>query len=335
MPQLDEELEDVKSSDTSALDETSTETEAKAEATETADAKSSTATGENEDKDLLSVVRDVVDKSKTAASPASPAEGEEEKSEDDKAAKKPDDENYSDVPFHRHPRFQQLLRKSKALEVDAVRYQNVQKFLDENGLNADEASDLLVIGALMKTNPAEAWKRMKPHVQQVLIAAGEVLPEDLQTRVQQGELSHEAALEVSRHRATAQSVQAAQSFREQQEQRRQQQATVSAVQEAAVSWEEDRRRKDPNFEAKLEPLMKEVAWLQAKEGKPATPEGVKDQLQRAYKAVNVTITPAQPTAPAPRPKPAITPIRGGQVAGNTRPSEMTTLDIVRQHTRGR
>jgi hypothetical protein len=331
---MDEEIEVVNSSDTTALDETSTAAAETPETPEIVDAKSSPATGENEDKDLLSVVRDVVDKHKPAASSASPAEGDEEKSEDDKVAKKPDDENYSDVPFNRHPRFQQLLRKSKALEVDASRYHNVQKFLDDAGMSGEEAGEILTIGALIKTNPAEAWKRMKPVVQQVLIAAGEVLPEDLQSRVQQGEFSHEAALEVSRHRATAQSVQAAQSFREQQEQRRQQQATVTAVQDAAVTWENDRRLKDPNFDAKLEPLMKEVAWLQAREGKPATPEGVKDQLQRAYKAASATVAPAQIPTPVARPKPAITPIRGGQVAGNTRPSELSTLDIVRQHTRG-
>ena len=90
---LDDEIEDVKSSDTSALDEVSTENEANAEVQQTTDAASSPATGEKEDKDLLSVVRDVVDKSKASASPASPAEGEEEKVEDDKVAKKPDDEN--------------------------------------------------------------------------------------------------------------------------------------------------------------------------------------------------------------------------------------------------
>jgi hypothetical protein len=333
MPSLDEEIEDVNSSVTSNLDETSKETEAKAEATETVDAASSPATGEKEDKDLLSVVRDVVDKSKANASPASPAEGEEEKVEDDKVAKKPDDENYTDVPFNKHPRFQQLLRKSKALEVNAVRYQNVQRFLDDSGLSGEEASDGLTIMALAKTNPAEAWKRMKPFVQSVLIAAGEVLPEDLQSRVQQGELSHEAALEVSRHRATAQSVQTERSFREQLEQRRQQQASVSAVQNEVMAWETDRRLKDPNFDAKMEPLMKEVAWLQTKEGKPTTPEGVREQLQRAYKAVNAQLAAVTPAAPAPRPKPAVTPIRGGQVAGNVRQSELSTLDIVRQHTR--
>lgn len=332
MPPLDEEIEDVKSSVTSDLDENAgSKTEDVKETA--ADAKSSTATGEKEEKDLLSVVRDVVDKSKPDAPAASPAEGIEEKV-DEKAAKEPDDENYSDVPFHKHPRFQHLLRKTKALAVDAERYQNVQRFLDEAGLSGQEASDGLEIMALAKTNPQEAWTRIKPFVQSLLIAAGEVLPDDLNQRVQRGELTAEAALEVSRHRAQAQSLQTAQSFREQQQQRQQQIAAVTALQTEAQRWEQDRRIKDPNFDAKYVALQKEIAYLHATEGKPTTPDGVRAQLQKAYKAVNDSM-PA-PAAPAARPQPrAITPVRGGQVAGNTRPAEMSTLDIVRQHTRGR
>jgi len=329
MPPLDEELEVANSSDATVLDEKSTEQADTSGATETVDAKSSAATGE-EDKDLLSVVRDVVDKSKADASVASPATGEEAKEEDGPSAKKPDDENYSDVPFHKHPRFQHLLRKTKTLEVDAGRYQNVQNFLDQAGLSGEEAHEGLTIMALAKTNPAEAWKQLKPFVQKVLIAAGEVLPEDLQGRVQSGELTPDAALEVSRHRATVQSFQTAQSFREQQEQRRSQTATISAIQNEAMTWETDRRLKDPNFEAKLVPLQKEIAYLHATEGKPNSPEGVRDQLRRAYKAVNDAFTPPVQQQPS-RPRPQITPIRGGQVAGNQVPESQSMLDIVRRH----
>lgn len=332
MPPLDEEIEDVKSSITSDLDETSAAPEKEIPAAEDTDAKSSAATGE-EDKDLLSVVRDVVaaKASKTAASPASPAPGNEAGSEDDdKGAKKADDENYSDVPFHKHPRFQHLLRKTKALEVDAGRYRNVQTFLDQSGLSGDEAHDGLTIMALAKTNPVEAWKRMRPFVEKVLVAAGEVLPDDITSRVQQGELSQAAAMELSRQRAAIQAIQAEQSFREQLSQRQQQTAAATAVQEAAVSWENDRRLKDPNFEAKMTPLMEEVRKLQTLGWKPTSPEGVREQLNRAYRAVNAQIAPPPPVAPAPRSKPAITPVRGGQVAGNPQtPASM--MDIVRQH----
>lgn len=331
MPSLDDEIQDLDSSADPNLDDQQLNGEAKAEPQQAADdASSSAATGE-EDKSLLSVVRDVVDQRKPKSDPASPAEGEDNGDDGEKQAKKQDDENYEDVPFHKHPRFQHLLRKSKAFEQDAIRYQNVQGFLDENGLSAEEASDALVTAAMAKTNPAKCWELVKPWVQSLLVAAGEILPEDLQKRVDAGELTAEAALEVSRSKAAVASVNAVQSFRAQQEARRQQRDQSTALTDAARSWEADRQARDPNFAAKAEPLMKEIAYLQVKEGRPKTPEGVKDQLQRAYKAVNAAFAAPKPAAPGP--KPAIRPVTGGKVAGNTRPAEMSTLDIVRANRR--
>lgn len=330
MPLQDDQIEEVASSNTSALDEQNVEQAQKPVAT-SGDAASSPATGE-EDKDLLSVVRDAVDKSKPETSAASPAEGEEDEGSSDQP-KKIDNENFSDVPFNNHPRFRALLKSWREEKQDAERYRNVQTFLDTHGVSPEEASDALIIAGLAKTNPAEAWKQIKPWVQKVLVAAGEVLPDDLQQRVQAGEFTAEAALEISRHRATAQSVQAQQSFREQQALRQQQIEATSSITNAAVEWEQDRRLKDPNFDTKLVPLQKEIAYLHATEGKPTTAEGVRDQLRRAYKAVNSAFVAPTPALPTARPKPAINPVRGGNVAGNAQPSEMSTLDIVRQHTR--
>lgn len=303
------------------------ETEAKAET----EADPSPAKDEPE-QGALSVVRDVVDKSRPAPETASSAEGVETGTKD-KAAKEPDNENFSDVPFSKHPRFKELLAERRALKPDAEQYRSIKKFMDENGLSPEETSELLIVGAMAKTKPRETWERIKPWVQNLLIAAGEVLPEDLQGRVQTGELSHEAALELSRAKATAQAVQAERQFREQQEQKRQEQELVQSVQGAAVEWEAERRRMDPNFEAKLPALQKEIVWLQSQEGKPTTPQGVRDQLVKAYRMVNESAPAPTPTAQLQRPRPAITPVRGGAVAGNQAPASASTLDIIRAHRR--
>jgi hypothetical protein len=324
MPSLDDNIEDLDSSADPALDVSATASKTEAVADQ---AVSSPATGE-EDVDLLSVVRDVVKESR-ASDPASPAEGEEENGQT-AGAKKEDDENFSDVPFHKHPRFQQLLRKSKTFEQDAIRYQNVQGFLDSEGLSAEEAADGLVIMGLMKTNPAEAWARLQPTLQKLAVAAGVILSDDLQGRVQKGELSSEAALEISRARAQASSVQASQSFQEQRRRQQEQTSFAQSLTNAAATWEQGRMAKDPNFGAKQEPLMKEIAYLQLKEGKPNSPDGVLAQLDKAYKAVNAAF---RPPAPAPSPRPAARPVTGGQVAGNQRPAVMSTLDIVRANRR--
>lgn len=327
MPPLDDQIEDTNSSNVSDLDDqqqTPVDNTADVKPVEPAD--SSPATDGADNFDPLSVVRDVVDKRKEPEPvAASPAEGEEG-SKDDEGEKKQDDENYSDVPFHKHPRFQQLLRRTKAAEVDAVRYRNVQSYLDERGLTAEEAADGLDIMGLMKTNPAEAWKRLKPVVEKVLLAAGEILPPDLDQRVQNGEFSREAAIEVARARAQANSVTATQQFQQQREEQRRLQEFGRSLISAADEWETQRRSRDPNFAAKEESLLKELTWIQHREGKPTTPEGVRAQLDKAYAAVNAGLRPAP--APQPRPVPR-RPVVGGQVAGNQQPAERSTLDIIK------
>lgn len=322
----DNDIQELASSASSDLDAQTVAAEAAASEA----AKSSTATGENDDVDLLSVVRDVVTESRTTDQTASPAEGVEAngQSTDEGKATGADDE-FANVPFNKHPRFQGLVRERNALRVDAERYTNVQNFIDSHGLTAEEAADGLVIFGLMKTDPVEAWKRAKPTIQKLLIAAGEALPDDLRERVAKGEMSSDAAMEVSRSRASVQAVHASRSFEQQRSQQREQQDAVNAITGAATAWETDRRQKDPNFEAKMQPLMDRVYILQRQEGIPNTPAGVTEQLNRAYKSLVVAAP--KPVIIPPRP---VTPVRGGQVAGNQRPETMSTLDIVRARRRG-
>lgn len=322
MPSLDANL-DMDPSDISDLDEQNT-----VEKPEVSDpAASSPATGET-DTDLLSVARDAISKERAKSETASPADGENDDLADE--PKKPDDEEYSDVPFNKHPRFQHLLRKAKTYEQDAVRYRNVEGFLSERGLAADEAADALTIAGLMKTNPRAAWERLKPTVTKLLIAAGEILPDDLKQRVHSGELSNEAAAEISRARATQTSVQAEREFEVQQRQRTEQSSLSRSLMEAAQGWEDDRERKDPNYAAKREAIEKEVIWLQKKDGVPNSPQGVRAQLAKAYKTVNDNFRPAVVA----NPRPAVKPVIGGQVAGNQRPGNMSTLDIIRAQRQG-
>jgi CRISPR/Cas system CSM-associated protein Csm2 small subunit len=293
------------------------------------DAGSSDATGATKE-DTLSIVRDVVKEKAAALEAASPAETGDEAEQppvDQTPKKDPDDENYSDVPFHKHPRFQHLLRKAKTYEQDAKRYQNVQGFLDTNGLSGQEAVDGLEIMALAKTQPAKAWERVKPWIQSLLQASGEVLPEDLAGRVQRGEINQDAAFELSRSRAQLQSFETAKTFEEQQRQRREAETQANSLYQTALDWENDRRAKDPNFEAKLVPIQEKLAYMQMREGKPATKEGVLDQLKRAYEAVILPSAAAQPQRTSQRVTQRAP--MSGHASGNAQPKPQTTLDIIR------
>ena len=306
------------------------EADASQEAEQSASAQSSGAgdVSETADEGTLSIVRDVVSKSEeapgAAASSANEAEGRQT---DAQRPTEPDNENFSDVPFNKHPRFQQVLGKLKAAETDARRYRNVETFITEQGLTGDEAAELLQIGGLIKTNPVEAWKRVLPTIQQLAIAAGEVLPEDLRQRVQNGEVSREVAMDLSRQRAVNQSLTARQEWERNSSQQRQVIELQQQIGSTVSSWESERRLRDPNFEAKLPAIEREVAWLQSKEGKPRNVEGVRAQLDRAYTAVSASFVAPTPAVPKPATK---RPVTGGQVNGNVRPEPTSTLDIIEQ-----
>lgn len=320
-------IEDLEPSTSPAPDVTATPAPA---VVEPDNAASSPATGEIDD--VLSVVRDVVAESRKDQA-ASPAEGEEtgHPADPNAAPKEQDDDKFSDVPFHKHPRFQQLLRQRDTFRQDAERYGNVQGFLDSRGLSADEAANGLIIMGLMKTDPTEAWKQLLPVMKNLAIAAGEVLPDDLQQMVNAGKIDPAAALEVSRTRAGMRNMQTQRTFEEQRRERQSHTEAVQALGGAANEWAAKRQKNDPNFAAKLQAVEKEVAYLQRIEGHPTTPDGVRAMLDKAYKAVNAAIAPVVPVTP--QRKPTLKPITGGQVAGNQRPAEQSTLDIVRANRR--
>lgn len=300
------------------------------------DAQSSSATDVAESP-TLSIVRDVVAKEKEADPQGSSPEAEEDGGEaadpetqdqpetTEPAAEAEDDE--TKYPKRAQKRIRELVEEKKSLEADATRYRNVETFLRDKGLDGAEAADGLEIMALAKTNPVEAWERIKPWVEKVAIAAGVIMPSDLQQQVQQGYLTRDAALELSKTRAKLGAVEAQRQFEQQRAQENAAQAYQQSIVGAAATWEQDRRVKDPNFEVKLPALQREIAYLHATEGRPNTPEGVKDQCERAYKAVN---TQARGTVATPAPaRRAVAPIGGGQVAGNPAPRPESTLDIIR------
>lgn len=312
----DSELKDDLVEDTTSEDQTSPD--------------SSSEATEDEQFDLLSVVRNAAEP-EDEETEASSATTEDKSGESDGSATasdtpqtEQDDEDFSDVPFHNHPRFQKLIQQRNSFKEGAQQYQQVQEFLTENSVTADEAADALTLRALMKTDPQAAWDQLKPIAQQLLHDAGLALPEDLNQRVQQGELTKAAATEISRLRASQVTSQRNTEASRQQQAQQQQQQQVSAVRTAVGEWEMNTRGRDPDFEAKADDLQREILWLQNQEGRPSDPTGARAQLQKAYDAVNKRVSGAQ------KPKPSVRPVTGGRSAGSTGASKPESmLDIVR------
>lgn len=300
-------------------------------------AGSSDAQAKTEDEGLLGVVRDAAPAKKPDAAAASPAEGAETGDKPGEGApKQPDNENYSDVPFNKHPRFRQLLSERNANKGDAEKYRQVDTFIRDNGMSAQEAADLLTVGAMAKTNPAKAWELARPWVENLLKACGEVLSPELQQAVQEGRMTQEAAYEVSRSRASVAAMEASRGFEERRRQEQTQTEHARSITTAAEDWETDRRARDPNYDAKLEQIHREIAWRHHNGDVPKTPAEVKAQLNDAYKAVNAALKPpATPPAAAPGrqapPRTATKPVTGGSVAGgNAKPAPRSMLEVVQQ-----
>lgn len=282
---------------------------------------------EGEEPTMLSVVRDVVSEEGDAGSPP------EQNAADDPAqaganadpAADPDNVDYSDVPFHKHPRFQQLLTKAKTNEADANRYRSVENYMQVNNLSAEEAADAMDLMALSKRDPRAALEKLRPMVRSLLEAAGEVLPADLQARVAQGQMPRDAALEVSRAQAQAAHVARQREAEQQAQVQAQERNRVTHIRETVGNWEQERMTRDPQYGAKAEYIKRELAYLQRAEGIPSDAQGALDQLNRAYNTVNAM---PRPGAAAPA-KQAVRPIIGGDAAGSPKPQPQSMLDAMR------
>lgn len=293
------------------------------------DGSDSSSEKKDEKFDLLSVVREVTGKRENATASSAGTEENGAAPKGDSSAStpttpEPDNENYSDVPFNKHPRFQQLVAERRQFKEGHDEYKKLTTFLDQTGVSPQEAAEALELRALMKANPLEAWKAMKPMVQQLLADAGELLPADLQERVRKGEMTREAAQEMSRLRAANSVGQRVSKETAEMAEKRVQQEAVQARVNAAATWERETKAKDPDFDRKLEDIQKEILWLQKRDGHPKDAEGVRKQLITAYEAVNKRV---RATAAAKRP---VTPVTNGRGAGgNTAPKPKGVLDIVR------
>lgn len=285
---------------------------------------------EGEKFDLLSVVRGATDAEEDGDS-ASPAgqeqeatkpEGEDASAQEDGAA--PDNEGFSDVPFHTHPRFKELVAQRNQYREGAQKYDQIENFLRTNGVSAEEAASMLTIQAQMKTDPAGAWQKLKPVVQQLLVDAGEILPADLKQRVQRGEMTQQAAVEFNRLRAAQSSGQKAQEHRQQVEAYQREQDRVASIQQSVAQWEQSTRAKDPDFDKKQEALQKEVLWLQKRDGMPQTADDARKMIDTAY----TSVTKAMASRQRPQPK---SPVTGGRVAsGQPSAPPKSMLDVVQR-----
>ena len=173
---------------------------------------------------------------------------------------------------------------------------------------------------------------MAPADLRLLVEIGEVLPQDLRQRVAAGQLDQASAKELAKARAREGIARSQMSFREQQAVRARERDTAqaasareAAVVQAAATWEQQQRQRDPEFPRIYEEIQREVLLVMRRDGRPDTPEGVQRQLDAALRSVKGRISGYRGGR-----RPELNPLVGGSVAGSPRGKPQTVLEAVQR-----
>jgi hypothetical protein len=297
--------------------------------------------GETED-NLLSVVKSVVEQSAEAQDDESPSESptdtqSEQGSETELEQPDPErDEDYSKLPFNKHPRFRELVREKNTYkatlaeyESDAKQYRDIQAFMQSNGLSAEEVANTLGMMAQMKSgDPAAAYELMRQRMEELALAAGKKLPQELEERVEQGFVDRETAQQLYQKQVQAERQAALANNQLQQRTYQDAQTQVVSIANAVQSWEQSTKVTDPDFEIKVDLVKDRVRAHVAANGMPKTPDEAVKLTKEAYESVTQVLRRAQ------GPKQSMRPAVGGKVNGSAAPEPRSLLDVIRQASAG-
>jgi len=308
-----------------------TEAEPSTASEEEQDVNEQSSSSESEtEEDLLSVVQSAMEVSADAGS--QPEEEIEQEGEEvfeadaESTGEQPDitedEDSFEDVPFNKHPRFQEILRQKNEYKQDAERYNNIQTFLETNKVSADEAADGLQIMALMKKDPVEALNALKPYIETLSQAAGYVLPDDIQSRVNDGYLDEDAGRELARAKAQAQNERTQREALLQDQQQATQAAQLNDVAMSVTEWENRTRSTDPDYDLKQPEIDDRVRVLVATQGRPNTTQDALAMAKQAYTEVNDRHKKRYAN------KPRIRTASGGNLAGTPQADPQNLMEAV-------
>ena len=225
-------------------------------------------------------------------------------------------------------KYRDVSERLEQAEVEAGHYRKFVSFLDQNGLDQDEANRLFSIGALMKNDPFAALQAITPYYHQLLEVTGQILPPDLQQQVKQGYMTQAAALEVSRARAQGRLQPAlAQDQRERQQQRevRQQGQNAARMQGAVASWEQKWSKSDPDYASKKDRVLDRLELMLARAARenklPQTVEQAVALAERAKKDVETEFRQNRPRKP-------VSTVDGGGSGSSHKPAPQNTRDVI-------
>lgn len=237
------------------------------------------------------------------------------------------------LPFHKHPRFQQVIKERSAykqeadsLKPDAEEWRAVRTFMDTNALTPQEVAEGFQIMAAMKSNPIRAREMLSSYWTKLEEFTGNKLPEDLKTKVDEGEVDEALAAELARKRNEADFLrrqqEAAYHAQAQQAVFHQQAAVQGIMRSAVMDWENGIKTRDADYAVKAPFLMDKVKAAMAARP-PQTPDEAIALVEAAYREVGESLrrfTPQRAQA---------TTIKSETSSANVKPEPKSLRDAVR------
>lgn len=264
---------------------------------------------------LLDVVKDAVEKKADGQEESSASEGDQEAKDETATATETEqakDGEADDVPFHKHPRWQEMIAERDRLKPAADSYEKISAFMTEHNLVPTEVAEGFEVMALLKAATPESLTKalewFESRTTYLREATGAALPEDLATRVDDGVLDQDSAAELARMRAqqsindrrTKQETEQ----REQRETVERNQAMAAQMGAAVQTWEDGIKGRDPDYSKKAGLIEDRAIALAQRFGLPKTTEEAVALAERAYKDVSDNLKAALPPPRRVTPTPA-------------------------------
>lgn len=288
--------------------EAAADTSAASPAAATQDAAAESSTAQPDAKDgreaLLAAVKSAIEpapaspQESSTAKPEAKAESQDQSTEAKPEGEKPEGEqDDSKLPFHNHPRWKQVIAERDQYRQGAEQFDKIATFMESNGLSNDEVVSGFRVMALMKSDPARALEELERFAAPLREFVGQVLPADLQSKVDQGALDPDSARELARARNEAKH--ASERAREVTEQsradreRQDRETARTSMYNAVAEWEAGVKSSDPDYAVKQSFVTERIRVLMAEKPPTNALEAV-ELAKRAHKDVTERLKPLSP-----------------------------------------
>lgn len=214
---------------------------------------------------------------------------------EDAKADKPEHQPDEQLPFHKHPRWQEVQRELKEARTKAEQYDQIRTFMERMEVSETEVANGMVLAAKVKAaaegrpgvNPEDVLGEVDAWRNQLLSRLGRaVLPDELQAKVDDGEIDEETARRLvtleSEARRAKELEQRQALEREQAERHRH----IEQMQSLANSFEQALRKRDPDYDRKAALVRDKVRLKVSSQGLPKDRDATLQLLRDAYREVN-------------------------------------------------